>query len=155
MLAIPTVASYLVISMFAVCLAARDVGLAKFRLPQRRGQVKRETVLNHPVGGAILHGFALGTAFYTFIPVSLPYLVFLLPLTGLIELRTVVEIGFFFAFGRSVPVFVRMFFRNIDADRLAKELMTGGLPIARTISSGAISVVAGLMVTGALNAAAR
>lgn len=145
LLSIPPVVSYSLLAVTALALAARDAGLARFRLPQRRGQVKRETMLEHPVAGLVAHGFALGTAFYTFIPISLTYLVFVMPLAGTLAFGSVLGLGMSFAFGRSLPVFIRMFLRNIDADQLAQELMTRGLPLARTISVVTLGVVAGAL----------
>lgn len=133
-----------VILTISFALAARDTGIVLFRLPQRRGQVKRETMLNHPFGGLLIHGFALGTAFYTFVPISLPYLIFLLPVLISIEVSTLAGIAVAFALGRSLAVFARMFFRTIDADALGQTLMTRGLPVARTISAVTLALWAGL-----------
>lgn len=145
--------SFTILIVASLALAARDAGLVAFHLPQRRGQVKRETALNHPIGGLLLHGFALGTAFYTFIPVSLPYIIFVAPVTGLLNFETVAGIGFFFALGRSLPVFARMFLRGIDADHLGYQLMTRGLPIARTISVVVLGALAGAMTSTLLHVA--
>ncbi|MDQ3916735.1 MAG: hypothetical protein M3323_15615 [Actinomycetota bacterium] len=132
-----------VLILGGLILAARDAGLVSFALPQRRGQVKRETMLEHPIGGLIAHGFALGTAFYTFIPVSLVYLVFVAPAAITPAYVDLVGMGVAFGLGRALPVFARMFLTRIDADRLATTLMTQGLPIARTISMTFLAVVAG------------
>jgi hypothetical protein len=69
------------------------------------------------------------------------------PMWQLLQLRRK-PCGFLFAVGRSLPVFARMFFRKIDADRLGRELMVRGLPVARTISALTLSVVAGATTTG-------
>lgn len=140
---VPARAGLVLLAGAALALAARDAGVLRFKLPQRRGQVKRETMLEHPIGGLVAHGFALGTAFYTFIPVSVAYLVFVAPLVTPPGYGDVAMTAAAFAFGRALPVFVRMFFSKIDADDLAARLMTQGLPLARTISVVCLAVVGG------------
>jgi hypothetical protein len=129
---------------FALALAARDVRVLRFRMPQRKGQVKRETTLRHPLWGSFIQGFALGTAVYTFIPVSLVYAIFALPMLGLMNTGgAVLGTAMAFAMGRSLGVYARLFLRKIDADELAHRIMHKGLPPARVASAVCLAALAG------------
>jgi hypothetical protein len=135
-------AALLVLSAASLLLAARDAGVVTYRLPHRRGQVERQTLLDHPLKGLLAHGFALGSAFYTFVHVSLVYLVFLVAAMGILTYPEILVLAALFAAGRSLPVVGAMFFTRLDADRVASIFMTRGLPLARTISIASLAVVA-------------
>ena len=133
-----------VFASLAVLLALRDLGLVRFAMPQRRGQVKRETSLNHPLLGPVIHGFALGTAVYTFIPISLPYAIISAPVLGFMQDWTAILLtAACFALGRSISVYARLLSPNIDADEVAHRIMTRGLPVARAASAVSLGLLAG------------
>jgi hypothetical protein len=102
----------------AVYLAASDLGISNLRLPSREHQVVRRTILRHEWLGTLPYGFALGTGFWTWINISLPYLlVFILVVQADFGLALWVAAGF--AAGRAAPIGVWSFFPHSPIERFS------------------------------------
>lgn len=138
----PSDTALVVIATLALAFAARDAGFLRLKLPQRHHQVKRETLENHPVYGVASFGFALGTAFWTFVSVSAPYILF--AVVVLLPFPQLLIVAFAFAVGRGASVIIRMLVR-VDEDRVVQVLMSSARA-ARTVSAIGLAMFAGALL---------
>jgi hypothetical protein len=125
-----------------VCI---DLKLIWARLPSRQHQVRRETILSHPWLGTIPYGFALGTGFWTWISVSLPFLLCLVLLVKPdLELALYAAAGF--AAGRAAPVAIAALWRELPHDSftaLVTRWETGtGRIVSAIVAAGTVARVA-------------
>ncbi|MGH8905698.1 MAG: hypothetical protein ACRD0K_04105 [Egibacteraceae bacterium] len=92
----------------AALAVARDLGLVRVALPERRRLIPHEVFLAHPWRAAARFGFELGTGVRTYVPSSAPYVL----AAALLLLRpgvwTAASAGAAFGLGRSAIVWMRL-----------------------------------------------
>lgn len=123
----------IILCLTAVCLAAADFGFIRAHLPTRHHQVSRNTILKHPWLGALPYGYALGTGFWTYVSVSLPYFLLLYVLVSG-EIRSALWAAAGFALGRAAPIAGWAFVRELPDDRFASWVEQWELGRGRTAS---------------------
>lgn len=136
----PEASSVLLVAVAGLLVSA-DQRIGGVRLPSRHHQVSRETILRHLWVGAIPYGFALGTGFWTWVNVGLPYfLVTILVLSGDRGMALSGAVGF--AAGRTMPLVGTSGIRDLDSGRF-------GEWVERTIWRSAPGI-SSLMIVGTL-----
>ena len=71
---VPPWPTFALVTVSALGVAARDIGIASFGLPQRRQLVPRSVLDLPPYEAAARFGFELGLGFRTYLSASAPYL---------------------------------------------------------------------------------
>lgn len=120
-----------VVALLGLLAAASEAGIVPGRAPSRSHQVSRSTIIKHSWLGAIPYGFALGTAFWTYMNTVLPTFA-LIVVVAANSLPIAAASVLAFAAGRSAPIAVASLFRSVSEDAITDWLIKRGDPLARS-----------------------